>query len=219
MCCLQAVSAFGGIDIEKCGSFSNFRSSNYLDVAVGLQSFPKEEAIEQLTEWAKSKRHELEVIALCRMLFTEKSDIYGKMPNGAKNGEIEALIGQKPSFRRPGLGSPIFVGMHGEVTSSQSDFNHFNLEPIIIVDGVPFWIVKMYLLNGKQESSSEYLAYCIKNLEWNPFRFKCSTKENSESAYNNLIEIHLNRKNLDSSELKFLHNQIETPVKRDESHP
>lgn len=188
---MHSLAASESANIDQCGRFSSFKSSEYIDVAVFLQSMPKEKAIETLKSWADSGHYEMEVIALCRMLFEAK---------GSK------------LFRRPNLGAPVFCGSHeAEISASSPAFAKFNIEPICIVDGVPFWVVKTYIVGGAiQEKASNYLSYCVANTNWSTFKFKRVNVESLKKAFENLIQTHFKDHELDKADFDFLHRQIES---------
>ena len=189
LCNTPPLGASESVNIDKCGGFSSFKSSEYIDIAVFLQSMSKEKSIETLKSWADSGHYEMEVIILCRMLFEAKDD--------------------KP-FRRPNLGAPVFCGSH-EVESSASSqaFARFSLEPICIADGVPFLVVKTYIIGGApQEKASNYLSYCIANTNWSTFKFKKKDAESLKKALENLIQTRFKDHELDKADYFFLHRQI-----------
>lgn len=97
---------------------------------------------------AGAAHHPLKVIMLCRMLFTQK-------PNS--------------TFRRPFLGAPIFI--------AASDTGNWPLEPIAIVDGVPFDVTTGYVLAGRPESARSYVEYCATNCDWSQYRYSAKSKE------------------------------------------
>jgi len=201
ICAAQSMSASKTPDITKCGAFQNFKSAAYLDVAVDLQALPKEQASAQLRHWATTGLYEVQVIILCRMLFESKL--------GPK---YSTWLTRADSFRRPGLGGPLFCGSPHQFASSFSSplFVRFNLEPICIVDGVPFLIVRSYIIAGlPAEPAYEYLNYCLGNTNWTPFRYKRATKEMLDKAYNKFAQTSSKDWQLDEAELKFLHEQIE----------
>src|SRR5258707_376899 len=75
-----------------------------------------------------------QVFVLCRMLFT-------------KRGASE--------FRRPLIGGALFLGT--------TDYADWSLEPIELVDGIPFLITQGYILAGVPEAAGSYLRYCMAN--------------------------------------------------------
>src|SRR5436190_287734 len=84
----------------------------YLATAAKLQALDQKKAIEQLRTLANDPKEGQKVFALCRMLFTNKP--------GAE-------------FQSPALGAPVFL--------AGSNYADWPLQPIVLVDGVPFYIV------------------------------------------------------------------------------
>jgi beta-lactamase regulating signal transducer with metallopeptidase domain len=123
-----------------------------------------------------SKRYNDQCIVLCRMLFE------------AKEG------GQ---FRRPGLGAPSFV--------DSPDAQAWPLEPIALVDNVPFVIVHGYLLGGQPEPASNYLEYCLKNCKWRERDYSKSDQGTLTGAFKKLMD---QFDDLSPTSREFLANQI-----------
>ncbi|HEY2784347.1 MAG TPA: hypothetical protein VGJ05_05160 [Fimbriiglobus sp.] len=107
----------------------------------------------------KSPSDSTKVIPLCRMLFTAKPMM---------------------EFRRPSIGAPDFFGRTG--------MNDWKLEPIDIVDGVPFVIVHGYTLGGRAETGRAYLNYAVENCEWSKFEYAKKSTEEKQKALTKLIE-------------------------------
>ncbi len=138
----------------------DYRVDPYLLAAAKLQKLGMEKAVEILRHEARQPTQEssMSVIVLCRMLFSPKP--------GAE-------------FRRPQLGASFFIG--------QAVHNAWKLEPIEIVDGVPFVIVDGYHLVGRAETSEEYLEYCVKNCEWSKSEFKPKSDAQKAAAMEKLL--------------------------------
>ncbi len=132
-------------DLPEVRITNDYRVEPYIRAAAKLQQVGMEKAVEILRNEARTPEQDMSksVILLCRMLFSAK------------------LGGE---FRRPWLGAPFFIGDRGA--------EPWKLEPIEVVDGVPFLIVNGYLLAGHPESSEDYLEYCVKNCEWSKSEFK-----------------------------------------------
>jgi len=167
-------------DISECGDFRSYRASSYLDVANALQSEPKAVAIKQLEDWANTRKYNDQIIILCRMLFEAK-------PHG--------------EFRRPMLGMFMFYG--------KTSYKDWPLEPITIIDDVPFEVVNGYILAGHAEEGPEYLAYCLKNTEWTNRRYQPSNKANMESALEKLLNSTIWKRQLNRDEVSSLREQIQ----------
>lgn len=118
-----------------------------------------------------------QVILLCRMLFQAKA--------GGK-------------FRRPRLGEPFFLGT--------SDKRAWPLEPIALVDNVPFLVVKGYILGGLAEPADSYLAYCLESCDWTTQNYQGSTQKKLAFALSKIP----NRAFLDNEAMAFLQQQIRT---------
>jgi hypothetical protein len=128
---------------------------------------------------ALAKRDQTQVIVLCRMLFTKRA-----------GGE----------FRRPGIGAALFVG--------GTDYPEWPLEPIELVDGVPFLITQGYELAGEAELPQSYLQYCLKNCDWSGERFTAKSDQEKRKALNTLLASPKWKARLDQSAKEFLSSQI-----------
>jgi hypothetical protein len=137
------------------GGIYDFEADPYIAAATKFQSMGKEKGIATLVKIQEAGVGSHRVIILSRMLFKAK---------------------EKKEFRRPGLGSPHFVGD-----------GPWPLEPIEIVDGVPFVVVRGYSLKGLAESAKSYLSYCIKECDWNDYQFKARTAQEKQAALNKLL--------------------------------
>jgi hypothetical protein len=168
--------------ISDLPNFEQYKADPYLVVASALQAEGKEKAKLIMADPAGlgEDKNGLKVILLCRMLFLAK-------PKG--------------DFRSPLLGLPIFVG------PTKSD--EWPCEPLDIVDGVPFLIVKSYRLDGLPESSIHYLDYCIKCCDWNQEMFKPKSAQEKQKAMSELLANHRWEKLLTEEQRKVLSSQIE----------
>ncbi len=135
-----------------------YKADPYIAMAQALQSIGKEAAVKKLLAYAQDERHDFNVIILCRMLFVAK-------PNN--------------DFRRPGIGGAYFLG--------DTDYANWPLEPIELVDGVPFLITRGYLLGGRGESGKSYLYYCIENCEWNKENYELKSGLEKREALDKLL--------------------------------
>jgi hypothetical protein len=157
-----------------------YKAVPYLRAAAKLQSLNKEKAFEILQRLAQEGKNDKQVIVLCRMLFIPKV-----------NGE----------FRRPRIGRPDLLG--------ETDSKSWPLEPIELVDGIPFLIVTGYRIGGLPEPASSYLSYCIKNCNWNPEKFISKNDKERKKALEKLIVSPKWQAKLCEREKKFLTLQIE----------
>ena len=89
------------------------------------------------------------------------------------------LFENKDGFRRPGLGGPVFV-----YTSVMEDWP---LEPITLVENVPFLIVDGYVLGGLPESSKSYLQYCYDKCQWSERDYSQSDQDTLNAALGKLL--------------------------------
>jgi hypothetical protein len=175
-----------------------YKADAYIAAAAKLQALGKEKAVALLADFGKEFRSpvgydgldETRVAILCRMLFVAR-------PNG--------------EFRRPSLGAPLFVGPTGFKESNDwpAVFKEWPLEPIELVDGVPFLVVRGHFIAGFSEPHGEYLEYCVKNCDWNPEAFKPKTTEEKRKAVAKLVASPKWKEPLTEEETKRLASQIE----------
>jgi hypothetical protein len=158
---------------------AEFKVDAYNRAAVSLQAIGQDKANAILLELAKTREQDSQVITLCRMLYTPKA-----------TGE----------FRRPLIGAAHFLG--------GTDYAEWPLEPIELVDGVPFLITRGYSLGGKAEPSESYLKYCIEHCAWNGAKFNPRTEKAKQKALDKLLTSPKWKAQLDSAEKAFLSSQI-----------
>jgi hypothetical protein len=157
----------------------NYKVDTYIQDAVRLQGQGKAEAYASLATMASKKGQRHKIYTLCRMLFTNRKGV---------------------EFRRPRIGGAAFLG--------RTDYSDWPLEPIEIVDGVPFLITKGYMLGGKPEYPEMYLNYCLKNCEWGGTKFTIKTEEEKQMALKRLLESTKWKAPLNKYEKQFLSDQI-----------
>ena len=140
----------------------DYKADAFIAAAAKFQALGKEKACECLLELAgpqaartidEGTRRE-GLFILCRMIFTARA---------------------KEEFRRPSLGAAVCVG------SIESKL--WSREPIEIVDGVPFLVVRGYIIGGLPESVDDYVKYCINNCAWNSFEFKPKSAEEKQKSH------------------------------------
>ncbi|MEO6054954.1 MAG: hypothetical protein ABIP97_13180 [Chthoniobacterales bacterium] len=170
MLCMQGIVVGAEPDFSRCkGLLDGYTCSPYLDEAVWLQSLPKEKAIAQLSKWADNEKYKEQVIILCRMLFE------------AKNGQV---------FKRPQLGGPVIYGVRGFLTAQELQYR-WPLEPIALVDNIPFLIVSGgYAIAGRPPDPAEamhYLKYCVEQTDWSKRHYKQANKKQMEAAFKKLM--------------------------------
>jgi hypothetical protein len=154
----------------------------YLAAAVNLQMVGQEMAVKLLKDFSNSAPLDKRAIVLCRVLFA------------ARQGE---------TFRRASSGIPSSLGELG--TQRAEDWP---LEPIELVDGVPFLIVRGYSLGGYPELASDYLDYCIKNCKWSTFKYSPKNAEEKQRALDKLVGYLRFKARLPEADENFLSAQI-----------
>jgi hypothetical protein len=135
----------------------DFRASRYLELAVALQALPPQERATRLEAMARDPSRSYEVFPLCRMLFE------------ARDGGV---------FRSPMLGAAEFVA---------GTYTDWPLEPITLSDGIPFLIVRGYMLAGMPESAEMYVTYCLANCQWTQRKYIAATNAQIKQALERLI--------------------------------
>ncbi len=73
------------------------------------------------------------------------------------------LFTAKPGgkFRSPAIGEPVVIGGR----------DNFPLEPIEMVNGIPFLVVSGYKLVEVPEPADTYLNYCLSECDWGTFKY------------------------------------------------
>jgi hypothetical protein len=189
-----------GISLASLPSIQggNYKVDPYIKAAGELQAAGKEAAFQHLLILARSSEHSQfedrqRIAVLCRMLFTNRL--------GA-------------DFKRPALGGPSFLGkdlehlMAGLFGSGSSEWP---LEPIELVEGIPFAIVSGYSYQGRLDprGAELYVRYCITNCDWSTGRFAVKSKQQKEAALRKLISSPKWQQSIEGWELEFLRKQIE----------
>jgi len=174
----------------------HYRVDPYIEAAMELQADGKEAASQQLLALARSDEgsdfeNREKIPILCRILFTQRPDT---------------------DFHRPWLGFPVFLG---EKTNSYLFDDPFSkewpLEPIEIVDEIPFAIVRGYDYEGFWESDSveSFVGYCIGKCDWSNVHLTKKSKQQKEIALGKLLSSPKWQRPLKDREKTFLVNQIE----------
>jgi hypothetical protein len=158
---------------------SEYRVIPYISAAIRLQSLSQDEALSELRSMATDRQLEDGVVILCRMLFTSRPD---------------------SDFRRPGLGGPAFKG-----GTNKTDWP---LEPIEILDGIPFLITQGYILGGKREPAKMYLQYCVDNCDWSTTRFETKTDSQLMDALHHLVSAPKWLAPLSEYDIQFFRDQL-----------
>ena len=180
-----AVAASGGaasLDFDSLPELqsSKYNARPYITAAARLQEMGRESACQALLQAAQTNRESRQIIVLCRMLFTKRSG---------------------SEFRRPRIGGAHFLG--------GTDYPDWPLEPIELVDGVPFLITRGYSLGGLAEQADAYLRYCMTNCNWSTIWFRELTAEQKRDALAKLVASSKWKQPLDTYERDFLSAQIE----------
>lgn len=177
--------------IDDLPPMGDFRAAPYLEAAVALQALGQEKAVKFLSKRCDDivrvvragKFEQVEngekAILLCRMLFVAK-------PKG--------------EFRRPRIGDPSGIG--------DTAGEDWTLEPIELVDGVPFVVIKGYAIFGFPEMADHYLKYCVETCDWNPDKFKAKTADEKKKALEKLLASKKFKEPLTDDEKEFLAKQI-----------
>jgi hypothetical protein len=170
---------------------SRARFDQFLRAAIELQALGKDLACNAWLEFLKehNDRKNLtegklanqgpEMVALCRMLFTKRPD---------------------SEFRRSRIGGALFLG--------GTNYDDWPLEPIEIVDGVPFSVVGGYVIAGEAEPINIYLGYCMGNCDWNSYRFGAKSEVQKEEALKKLLALPKWKQDLTAWEKDFFLAQI-----------
>jgi hypothetical protein len=168
-----------------------YKVDRYLRAAIELQALGNDLACDVLLlftkEYGDSKNltdgklaiQGREIVALCRMLFTKRPD---------------------SEFRRAMIGGALFLG--------GTDYDDWPLEPIEIVDGIPFSIVSGYELGGEAEPVNIYLGYCIGNCDWNSLRFETKSGAQKQEALKKFLASPKWKLELTTSDQDFFSAQI-----------
>jgi hypothetical protein len=163
---------------------SQYKVDPYIRAAVTLQLLGRPKALETLHKMAKAREPELlggdEIIILCRMLFTKRAG---------------------SDFRRPMIGYAECLG--GTV------YSDWPLEPIEVVDGVPFFIITSIAGGGVPEFPEEYIRYCETNCEWSSYHFAIKTGQEKRKALSTFLASPKWMTPLDGADQAFLATQIQ----------
>jgi len=159
-----------------------YRVDAYIEAASRLQAMGKQAACERLLVMGDTQEFTDcdKMAVLCRMLFTERSG---------------------SGFIRPSLGGAVFIG--------GTHYSDWPLEPIEIIDGVPFIIVRGYSMFGAPERPYMYVRYCMTNCDWSSLRFKPKTEEQKKKALAKLIASQKWQRPLEQEDRDFFAAQIQ----------
>lgn len=158
----------------------NYRAAPYLRAAARLHVMGREVACQKLLEAAKTGSLEEPVIVLCRMLFVRR-------------GTSE--------FRRPMIGAASFFG--------GTDYADWSLEPIELMDGIPFLVTRGYMLAGSPEPAESYLRYCMTACDWTVSNWKEPSEGELRGALAKLLASVRWKQPLEVADREFFSSQIQ----------
>jgi hypothetical protein len=187
---LVAFAFAGAFDPKPLPDVSreDFRADPYIKAAMELQAMGREAAIKALLEvpeedWKNSAARPAmlnKAIVLCRMLF---------VPRGTN------------AFRRAMIG--------GTDAPGATRLEDWPLDPIEIVDGVPFLVmIGSYRLAGSPESATRYIRYCIDRCDWNPVKYSMPTSKQKHDALSKFLASPKWNQALNDRERIIFENQI-----------
>jgi hypothetical protein len=104
-------------------------------------------------------------------------------------------------FRRPSIGAAQFLG--------DTDYSDWPLEPIEVVDGVPFLITRGYMILGLREPADSYLRYCMANSDWNCAHFREPSTKQKRDGLCKLLASTKWKRSLNTEEREFLSAQLD----------
>ena len=161
---------------------AQFKSDDYIHAAISLQAMGKQAACQALLESAKTAAMmDGRYHMLCRMLFKQQGT---------------------NTFRPSRLGTGMYwLGKAGD----------WPLDPIAIVDGIPFCIGGGSFGGGGQtpQTPESYLNYCMTNCDWNTYKFHEVTAEQKRDALAKLLSSDKAKKPLNDFQKQFFSGQIQ----------
>ena len=145
---------------------------------------------------ATSVADQKKIAVLCRMLFVRRE--------GA-------------AFDRPALGAPEFLGDPPGAAKTLNNagnapcFQTWPLEPIELVDDIPFLVVRSYPVEAAVDPrySESYVDYCLTNCAWTPVRYGEKTPEQKSAGLTKLLASLKWRQALKPSERDWLAAQLQ----------
>jgi hypothetical protein len=170
----------GSLTLEPEFSPERFKSETFIRLAIQLQALGREKAELRLHEIARNEYTPGMAIILSRMLFKKRP------------GE---------QFTRPSIGGALFMG--------GTDYSDWPLEPIELVDDVPFVISRGYFIAGRPENDDEYVRYCETHADWSDLQYEVPTKQQEQAALAKLVTSPKWKVPLTDKERELLSRQIE----------
>lgn len=200
----------------------DYRVAPYVEAAGKLQAKGQQAAFEQLLILARSPIAEAEKRAEAgggveafkgwtNLLQSSKSSVFEERQKIAVLCRM--LFTRRPGsdFKAAGLGGPAFLG-NDQIFYSTSDpiFKKWSLEPIELVDGVPFAVVTGYRYEGWFDPSGAelYVRYCMTNCDWSGYRFTAKTEEQMQPALHKLLSSAKWERPLAQWEAEYLAKQL-----------
>ncbi|MEI6783588.1 MAG: hypothetical protein WCQ21_22075 [Verrucomicrobiota bacterium] len=158
-----------------------YRADPYIELAAELQTSGRDSACAALLRVGTNANpiQGFPVYVLCRMVFTNR-------PTG--------------DFYRPSLGAVSFLG-----DTADSDWP---LEPIELIDGIPFVVTTRYMIQGQIELPAAYVRYCMNSCAWSSAKFTPRTKGQKKAALAKLLASKKWRTPLSQGERDYLADQL-----------
>ena len=169
--------------LPKHTSLPSYKMGPFIPAAMSIQAMGREAGSEALLRAAKTADFDdyEKLVVLCRMLFTLRQGV---------------------EYRYPSLGHRDFFG--------DTSFADWPLEPIEVVDGYPFWIVRLSFSGARSpDAAPRYVSYCITNCDWNTFKYRPLTPRQRRAAFAKLLHSSKWKRPLNDFEQSDLSSQIE----------
>ena len=163
-----------------------YKVDPYLRAATTLQAMGRIRAGQVLLRLAHDQERGDRVFILCRMLFIKK---------------------RGREFRRPMIGAAFFVGLTDY--TGETGYADWPLEPITLIDGIPFLVVQGYGIGGLPENPADYVRYCLTQCDWNTEHFRLRSPAEKRKALEKLLASHKWTRPLYMEERKFLASQTQ----------
>ena len=196
-------------DVPKWDS-RKYKVDHFIEAAAKFQALGKEKAcalLLDLSSWTKAyDRHEAQFLAVgFKGIALEHATYISLVHNEPHYQGIiilcRMLFMAKPNneFRRARVGYSI-----------HPTTGDWPLDPIEMVEGVPFLIETGRLLAGLPEPPGKYVDYCIKNCDWNTYQFKPKSEEEKQKALEKLLAMP-KLQMIHAADREFLAAQIDRP--------
>jgi len=160
-------------------NYQQYQAIPYLKTVIALQEIGEDQALDSLALYSDDSDYLYQIIVLCRMLYEQRTG---------------------NEFRRPMIGKAIFFG--------DTDYEDWLLEPITILDGIPFLITRGYILGGLPESAASYLTYCSEQAKWRTDYYQLPTEDQLKEALNKILLSDKWNRELNEQEVQFFSEQI-----------